>query len=192
MGRIHAGVLCALSATAIFAQTQTATVRGVITDRSNAVVPGARVTLTNVDQNRPYGTITNNAGEYFLAQMSPSHYTLSVQAAGLKEYQQTGLTLEVAQLAVLDVMLEVGPSTEVVEVNAEAPLLETGDATLDAVVNSKSAEALPLNGRNILQLIALTPGINTTRSTNAQTALDYRRRLFASAQVIRFPCGCVR
>src|SRR5690348_4405257 len=80
------------------AQTYTATVRGVVTDASGAVVGGATVTLHNVEQNRPYSFTSNQAGEYVIVQLPPGSYTLTAKAAGFKAYQRTGLTLEVAQV----------------------------------------------------------------------------------------------
>lgn len=169
MIRISILLLALLYAGAAFSQTQTATVRGIVTDRSGAVVPGAAITLRNVDQNRDYPATTNGEGEYVLVQIPPSNYTLTVEAKGFKKYQRTGMVLEVAQVAALDVQLEVGASAEIVEVTSQVPLLETASSTLDAVFNSKTSEALPLNGRNILQLVALTPGINTSRSARGAT-----------------------
>ena len=155
----------ALAAFACFAQTQTATVRGVITDKSGAVIPGATVTLTNTDQNRPSRSTTNGQGEYLFVQIPASNYALTIEANGFKKYHQSGIKLDVAQVASLDVVLELGASTETIEVTSQAPLLDTASSTLDAVVDNKTTEALPLNGRNVLQLVALTPGINTTRSS---------------------------
>ncbi|HTM49392.1 MAG TPA: TonB-dependent receptor [Bryobacteraceae bacterium] len=154
----------------VWAQTYTATVRGIVTDASGAVVPGATVTLTNTEQNRPYTFSTNQAGEYALVQVPPGSYTLSVKATGFKSYQRSGLTLEVAQVAAIDVVMEVGAVTEAIDVTAQAPLLETASSTLGEVVNSKTTEALPLNGRNVMQLVALTPGINQTRSSREATS----------------------
>jgi hypothetical protein len=153
-----------LSVAAAWAQTQTSTVRGIVTDRSRAVIPEAAITLINVDQNRSWRTVTNSTGEYVLVQIPPGNYSLAVEAKGFKKYQRPGMILEVAQVVALDVLLEVGAVTETIEVTTQVPLLATASSTLDEVVNSKSAEALPLNGRNILQLVALTPGINTSRS----------------------------
>lgn len=161
MKHLIAGLLYTL---AVFAQTQTATLRGVVTDRSGAVVPRASVTLTNLNQNRVWKALTNAVGEYVLVQIPPSDYALTVDATGFKKYQRTRLLLEVAQVLALDVPLEIGAATEVVEVTTQAPLLDTASSTLDAVVNNKTAESLPLNGRNVLQLVALTPGINASRS----------------------------
>jgi hypothetical protein len=167
-------VRCLFLATAIvglvLAQTQTATLRGTVQDKSGAVVPAAAVTLTNTDQGRSWNSSTNEEGVCIFVQIPPGKYSLAVEANGFKRYQRTALTLEVAQVAALDVMLELGSLSEVVEVNTQVPLLETASSTLDAVVNNKTAEALPLNGRNVLQLIALTPGINATRSYRGATS----------------------
>src|SRR5437879_5187453 len=151
-------------------QTYTATVRGVVTDASGAVVAGATVTLHNLEQNRPYTFTTNQAGEYVLVQIPPGSYSLSVKATGFKAHQRTGLTLEVAQVAEINVPLEVGAISESIEVTGQTPLLETASSTLGEVVNSKTTEALPLNGRNVMQLVALTPGINQTRSSREATS----------------------
>lgn len=161
--------LASVFAATALAQTQTATLRGTVVDSSGAVVPAASATLTNTDQGRSWKSTTNEEGGYVFVQIPPGKYALAVEAKGFKRYQRTGMTLEVAQVAALDVTLELGALSEVVEVNTQVPLLETASSTLDAVVNSKTAEALPLNGRNILQLIALTPGINATRSYRGAT-----------------------
>jgi hypothetical protein len=143
------------------AQTQFATVRGVVEDSSGAVIPGASLTLANVDQNRPWHTKSNEAGAYVFTQIPPGNYTLQVEAQGFKKFARAGMTLQVAQIAEINVAMEVGAVTESIQVSAETPLLETASSTLGEVVNSLTSENLPLNGRNVLQLVALTPGINT-------------------------------
>ena len=160
----------ALAAVAAFAQTQTATVRGTVTDASGAVIPGVGLTLANVDQNRPWKGESNASGAYVFQQIPPGNYSLSVEAAGFKRYERPRFTLQVAQVAQIDISLEVGDVTEVVEITAEAPLLATATSDLGEVVNSRTAESLPLNGRNVLQLIGLTPGINTTRNFRNSTS----------------------
>ncbi len=164
-----AAVCLIVLASVLTAQTQTATVRGAVTDSSGALVPGAELTLTNMDQNRPYKTTSNNSGEYAFIQIPPGRYSLSVEAKGFKKNQHDLLTLEVAQVLGLDIPLEVGNLAEVVRVTAEAPLLETSSSALGEVVNALTAESLPLNGRNILQLVALTPGISTSPSYRSAT-----------------------
>ena len=152
-----------------WAQTQTATVRGEVTDSTGAVIPGAALTLTNLDQNRPWEVESNAAGAYVIQQIPPGNYSLVVQADGFKRYERQRFILQVAQVAEINVPLEVGDITETVEITAEAPLLETATSDLGEVVNSRTAESLPLNGRNVLQLIGLTPGINTTRNFRNST-----------------------
>jgi outer membrane receptor protein involved in Fe transport len=142
------------------AQTQAATLRGVVQDRTEKAVANAAVTLTNIAQQRSWKTVTNEVGVYNLVQIPPGDYDLAVELDQFKKYQQRGLTLEVAQVAELNVTMDVGSVTEVVSVTANAPLLESATSTLGEVVNSRAAESLPLNGRNILELIQLVPGVN--------------------------------
>lgn len=148
----------------LHSQTQFASVRGVVEDSSGATVPNAALTLTNVDQNRPWVTRTNESGAYNLPQIPPGNYRLRVEAQGFKQFAREGLILQVAQIAELNVVLELGAVTETVQVSGESPLLETASSTLGEVVNSLTSENLPLNGRNVLQLVALTPGINANTS----------------------------
>ncbi len=152
------------------AQTQTATVRGAVTDSTGAVIPGATLTLTHVDQNRPWSAESNAVGAYVFQQIPPGSYSLEVAADGFKRYIRPSFILQVAQVAEIDIPLEVGEVTETVEITAEAPLLATATSDLGEVVNSRTAESLPLNGRNVLQLIGLTPGINTTRNFRNSTS----------------------
>jgi hypothetical protein len=161
-----------LFAAVALAQTQTATLRGKVTDHSGAVIPSVQVTLTNTEQDRPWNASTNNEGVYSFVQIPPGKYSLSVEARGFKKYQHMGMTLEVAQVAAVDVSMELGSVAETVEVTTQVALLETSSSTLDSVINHKSAEALPLNGRNVLQLVALSPGINSTRSYRGATSGD--------------------
>jgi hypothetical protein len=156
-------LLC-FAAGAMLAQTQFASVRGLVQDSSGAIVPGAALTLTNVEQNRPWQTRSNEAGAYVFQQIPPGRYTLSAEAQGFKRFSNEGLILQVAQVAEINLTLEVGAVTETVQVKSEAPLLETASSTLGEVVNSMTSENLPLNGRNALQLVALTPGVNTNSS----------------------------
>ncbi|MCI0420522.1 MAG: TonB-dependent receptor, partial [Acidobacteria bacterium] len=123
---------------------------------------GARLELRNLGQNRSWTSTANDVGEYLLVQIPPGTYALTAEAQGFKRYERTAMTLQVAQVAVVNLTLEVGEVTETIEVEAEAPLLETGSSALSEVVNSRSAEALPLNGRMLTQLVALAPGVNTS------------------------------
>ncbi|MBM3766151.1 MAG: TonB-dependent receptor [Acidobacteria bacterium] len=157
-------LLLVFGALAMLAQTQTASVRGVVQDATGAVVPNALLTLTNIGQNRPWTATSNDQGAYVFFQIPPGNYKLSVEAKGFKKFNRDGLVLQVAQVAELNVPMEVGSVNESLQITAETPLLDTASSTLGEVVNSLTSENLPLNGRNVLQLVALTPGINTNTS----------------------------
>jgi len=156
--------LLALAAAIAFAQTQTASLRGVVQDSSGAVVPNAQLTLTNIDQNRPWSAASNDSGAFVFFQIPPGNYRLQAEANGFKRFTREGLILQVAQVAEITIPMELGAVNEVLLVTAETPLLETASSTLGEVVNSLTSENLPLNGRNVLQLVALTPGINANSS----------------------------
>jgi hypothetical protein len=152
-------VSCALP---LKAQTQSAAARGVIQDATGRAVSTAKVALTSVTQRRSWSATTNESGIYSLVQIPPGEYDLSVEAQGFKKFERRGLTLQVAQIAEIDISLEIGAVTETVTVTAQAPLLESGTSTLGEVVNARTTESLPLNGRNILQQVQLIPGVNST------------------------------
>src|SRR5260370_16734603 len=145
------GILIVMSASSGLAQTFTATVRGVVNDASGAVVAGAVITLTHVDQNRSVRYTANQNGEYEFLQVPPGNYTLAAEATGFKKYQRNGMVLEVAQVAAIDIRLEGGALNESIQITAQAPLIEAASSTLGGAVNCKSADALPLNGRNAPQ-----------------------------------------
>jgi hypothetical protein len=144
------------------AQTQSAAVRGVVQDATGQSVSTARATLTSVSQRRSWSATTNESGVYSLVQVPPGDYDLAVEAKGFKRFERRGLTLQVAQVAELDINMELGALSETVTVTAQAPLLESGTSTLGEVVNARTAEALPSNGRNLLQQVQLVPGVNST------------------------------
>ncbi len=177
--RVVMGITAGLFvAGALHAQTEAATLRGVVRDASQAVVPGAAVTLTNVDQNRSWKAVTNDRGEYDIEQIPPGRYSLAVELRGFKKFLRPGMTLTVNQVAEVDVTLEPGSVTETVQVQAEAPLLEAGSSTIGEVVNHLTTTALPLNGRDVMQLVALTPGVNSPPSDH--TAQPYASGNIAS------------
>src|SRR5438105_13337753 len=147
-----------------------ATVTGNVRDASGAVIPNATLVLTNVDQNRPWKSESNQVGAYLFQQIPPGNYRMEVEAQGFKKFSRSGLILNVAQVAEIDIPMALGAVNETVEITAETPLLETASSTLGEVVNQITATNLPLNGRNLLQLVALTPGINTTSSYRSSSS----------------------
>lgn len=164
-------LIIAIVALAPTARAQTAQVTGVVTDSTSAVIKGAEVIAENLNTGLTKKAVTNDEGNYLILFLPPRPYRITVQLSGFRPVRRDGITLQVDQVARLDFELQIGEVTQAVSVTAEAPLLESQTSSLGEVVNSRTAESLPLNGRNVLQLVGLTPGINTTPSyRNAATS----------------------
>jgi hypothetical protein len=142
------------------AQVATAELSGTVLDSSGAVVTNANVIATNTSTNVARKTVTDSSGNYLITLLPPGTYDVSVEATGFRKLVQTGITLEINQQARLDLTLQVGQVTEVTEVSAQAPLLQSDSSSLGTVVNQKLVNQLPLNGRNFIQLATLSPGVN--------------------------------
>lgn len=142
------------------AQVATAELNGTVLDSSGAVVTNANVTATNTSTNVARKTVSDSSGNYLITLLPPGTYDVSVEATGFRKLLQTGITLEINQQARLDLTLQVGQVTEVTEVTAQAPLLQSDASSLGTVVNQKLVNQLPLNGRNFIQLATLSPGVN--------------------------------
>jgi len=144
----------------VSAQEITASITGSVTDASGAVIPAITVTVTNVETGISRDAVTSSTGDYQVPLLRPGPYRVSVQAAGFKTYEQSGIRLEVNQRARVDFVLQVGNAVERVEVTAELPAINTENATVGKVIDHKSITTMPLNGRlNITGLLALAPGI---------------------------------
>lgn len=115
--------------------------------------------MKNVDTNATFTTTTNEAGFYTAPGQSVGQYQLSAESPGFKRTERSGVTLQVNQNALVNITLEIGDTVEVVEVTGEAPLVDAGGATLGTVIERKSVEDLPLNGRQALALTLLTAGV---------------------------------
>jgi hypothetical protein len=150
-----------LGASVCQAQQGRASMQGVITDQSGGGVPDARVSVLNVDTNVPFNTTTDAGGLWSAPALPVGSYSVSVDKDGFKRAQRTGITLQVDQRAQIDIRLELGATTEAVTVTAEAPLVDTGSATVGKVIENKRISELPLNGRNALALVLLTPGVKS-------------------------------
>jgi hypothetical protein len=134
---------------------------GTVTDTSGAAVPSAKVTLTNIATNTAVTAETNENGLYSATALQIGGYTIAVEKQGFKRAVRTGLTLQVDQRAQIDFRLDVGGVAETIEVVGEAPLVDTGSATVGKVVENRRVVELPLNGRNALALTLLTPSVKS-------------------------------
>src|SRR3984893_3016228 len=137
----------------------TATLNGVVRDSSGAVILQAAVTLHNTDTGTERESLTNDSGLYVFVSVPPGEYVLKVTKDGFTTATQ-GLHVLVNQASTQDFTLRIGSTQQSVTVEASAVNLETSDATLGSVIESKQVMDLPLNGRNFTQLLALTPGVS--------------------------------
>jgi hypothetical protein len=148
-----------ISAVAINAQTETARLTGNVTDAAGAVIAGATVKITNLGTNRTADTNTNAEGAFSFLGLQPGRYLLEVSQTNFKTLKRE-ITLEVAQaLNLTDIALEAGSVSEIVTVTTETPLVETSSSAIGNVVDGRQAVELPLNGRNVLELARLSPGV---------------------------------
>lgn len=128
--------LCLALATA-FAQ-QLATLNGTITDSSAASVPNATIKLVNDLTGESYSAVTSESGSYTIPLVKPGDYTLTVEASGFKTARRAGVILETGASARMDVSLEVGAVSDVVNVEATAPILQTENASVGTVIRNES------------------------------------------------------
>ncbi|MCL4402852.1 MAG: carboxypeptidase regulatory-like domain-containing protein, partial [Acidobacteria bacterium] len=140
------------------AQAVSATIFGTVRDHTGAAVPGAVVSVHNVQTNFKRSVNSGGDGGYYFALLPLGQYSLTVEKQGFSQFVQQGITLQVDQQARVDVTLRVGQITEQVLVTAEAPLVNAVNAETSEVVDRLRVEDLPLNGRNFVQLIQLTTG----------------------------------
>lgn len=153
-----------------FAQAIFGSLQGSVTDESGAFLPGAKITLRNVDTGVNLSSQTNASGLYFIGEVRSGTYELIVEAQGFQRYVQRGITVRVEDRLRADAQLKVGQVSESVEVTAETPQIQTENNTLGRVVEETSIKQLPLRGRNAFELVLLTPGV-TQRSADEQPRL---------------------
>ena len=147
------------------AQTSTSLLSGTVFDNSGAVVTGASVTLVNESTGAQIKQTTNGAGLYAFPSMPVGSYTVIVESPGFKTAKQTSNTLVVGIPLTVNVTLQVGSATDVVNVEASVEQVNTTNATLGNVVEEQTVKTLPLNGRNPLNLIVLEPGVTQRSGT---------------------------
>ncbi len=141
-------------------QQQTAEITGRIIDASGAVVPGATVTVTNTSIGIARSVASDSQGEYVVPLLPPARdYQIKVASQGFKEAVRQGIGLDVAQVARVDITMEVGAVTQSVNVVSAAPLLESQTSSVGQIMTTRSIDDLPLNGRSSFRLVQLTPGV---------------------------------
>lgn len=151
----------------------TTSLGGRVVDSSGAIIPGAAVKLTLPATNATRINTTNSSGEFQFSQLAPGRYDLTVSAAGFGTVEKTGMDLLVSQPATLNVVLTVATVTEQVNVTSNVqPVLNTTDATMGNAFESKQVESLPIEGRNVPDLLSLQPGVTYMGRTDDQNGTN--------------------
>jgi hypothetical protein len=149
-------ILCFVFST--MAQTESARIQGTVTDQAGASVPNATLTITDLGTSREVTTQTNEEGAYSILGLQPGRYRVAVTQSNFKTTQQE-VTLEVASATTLDFALEAGAVSETVTITDITPLVESGSSSIGEVIQGRQIVELPLNGRNVLELARLAPGV---------------------------------
>jgi hypothetical protein len=166
------GIFCSSAA----AQVSEAKLSGVVTDTSDAIVPNAEVSITNLSTNTSRELTSNQSGAYNAPGLPAGNYRLIVSAPGFKTEVRTGITLTTGQEQVVNVVLSLGTVTDQVIVTDVQPQVELSQATLSDVVDSTSVKELPLNGRSWTDLAALSIGVSVIRTQPPTSASDRPKR----------------
>jgi Carboxypeptidase regulatory-like domain len=165
--RIAYSLVCfALTVLTAHAQSNYAVVRGSILDPQHRPIPGAHVHIAATGTGAEREVTANAAGLYEIAGLQPGSYTLTVNSSGFAQATQT-IDLEVGQQATLDLKLGLTSDTQTVNVQASNELLKTQDASVGAVVDQRSVDSLPLNGRMLIDLVLTVPGAHLSHGASA-------------------------
>jgi len=140
-------------------QVFTGDIVGVVTDQTGAVVPQATIALRNQGTNIKLETISESNGTYIFSSLTPATYEVTATAAGFKRFVSPDNVLRVGSRLTIDIRMVLGDVATSIEVTAAAELVKPDDITVGQVITERSIVALPLNGRNFLQLAQLSPGV---------------------------------
>lgn len=158
--------VCLIVPASLFAQARVtgADLSGVVTDASGGVLPGATVTVTNVETNIARTVVSDVNGRYVAPALPPGSYGVKVEMPGFAPSVRSGVVLVLGQAIVLDFTLAVGATREEVTVTAGVPLVQVGRTELSSVVTQKFIDNLPINGRDFISFSVITPGVSTDRT----------------------------
>src|ERR1700719_3078163 len=161
----------------LHAQSTYGSIAASVTDSSGAAVTDANVTLTNAGTAEKRSQSSGSDGLFTFVNLLPGQYRVDVEKQGFKHFARTGIVVEVQQSTRIDAALQVGEVSQVVEVTAETPLLQSETSSLGTVVDAREANELPLNGRNIYNLATVTPSVipqgNTEGSVVGKNPFDF-------------------
>ena len=156
-------LVCFFACVSLWAQAvSTSQIKGTVQDPSGSVVPGAEVTVTQTDTGVTRNVTTGADGSYLFTELPVGPYQLQVVKAGFSKSVQSGIVLQIASNPTINVTLKVGAASEQVVVEAAAAMVETQNSGVGQVIDQQRVVDLPLNGRQLTDLILLTPGANSS------------------------------
>ncbi len=135
---------------------------GSVTDPSGAAIPKAKIVATEIRTGAKSSSVSESSGEFAIPFLTPGEYEISAEAPGFKRFVRKGITLSAGEHPVIDVHMEVGAVNEAVTVNADAPLVVSGTASVGQIITTKEVEDLPVNGRTPMMLANLAFGVIST------------------------------
>ena len=151
-----------------FAQKTTGTIRGLVTDNTDAAVVGATVTITNTATGEVRTAVSNEQGEFVAPELQAGVYDVRTRQVNFKEFLSKGVELHVASTAVVNPVLQVGRVEELVEVQANPVQVETSSGSVGNLIEGNQVRELPLNGRSFVQLTQLMPGVSPAANFNSK------------------------
>ncbi|HEY6402440.1 MAG TPA: TonB-dependent receptor, partial [Blastocatellia bacterium] len=173
---------------ATFGQIKSGVITGTVTDPTGAVIPGASVSVVNMETNVATTAVTDETGSFTIPYLAPGSYAVNVEKPGLgfAKYSRTNITVSTAQTVKVDVALQAGSTADTVTVTADAAALQTNSATVQSAINERAVEALPNITHNPFSYAALQAGVvprglfgNTQNTTSFGIGIDGRRQASA-------------
>ena len=161
-----------LMAMAVIAADPTGSISGTVTDSSGASVAGAKVTVVSIATGLTRNAVTSEGGAYLVPLVPVGGYSVSIEKSGFRRYEQRGIQVRADATGLVDVVLQLGATTETVTVEANAEMVETRSGTLSQVVSTMKIVDLPLNGRNAATLVLLSPGTADLGAGNSRGSGD--------------------
>ena len=166
--------ICLLAVCGAMGQAGTTSIHGVVTDKSGAVIAAAKVTLSNPGLGLQRAVDSGASGEYEFIALQPGTYTLIVEATGFRKFEQKSVQLLVNLPTTVNVTLEVGSAAQTIEVSGTTQTINTTDASLGNAFNENQVKQLPLEGRNVPDLLSLQPGVAYTGNRSDVPDFDTR------------------
>ncbi|MGH9158668.1 MAG: carboxypeptidase regulatory-like domain-containing protein, partial [Vicinamibacteraceae bacterium] len=157
-----AAIVLAAATAAHGQQGNTAIVVGLVTDQSDAPIPGATVTLTHLGTNTPTLVSTDGRGQYRTPPLRIGRYDVTIELEGFRRFHQREVVLSLGDVRTMNAALQVGALSEQTTVSGTVPLLDVADSTVGTVITNQQINDLPLNGRDYLQLASLSSGTSPT------------------------------